>query len=581
MLMACSLGLTAQNSFPELVPAKIAGAPILGQPFLVRGSTDPVKTEKHGLVAPLLYDWNKDGKQDLLLGEFETSDTGSTVRVYLNQGTAAKPKFSDEFTYAKTIDGINLSVPQWCCIGFTPQLADLDNDGIQDMITGQYSPGEITWFRGTKRGFLSGVKLEQAGNDPKDNNLFNYFNYSSATFSDIDGDGLSDLIVGGGGGLRWSKNMGNRIQPKFGYRHLLRDVAGDPLEVIQYDHQDSLLNQKYGKQNPAGDFHTSPVAVDWDQDGVMDLLVTNSFRNSKLPFVVFFRGVKSTTGIRFEKAKPLFTGKNGMKPFPGSGPRVNVGDWNGDGITDLIIGASVPTINGLVDEHLAWTYEDVTGIQAAGKDPGEAPLKDREEIIKKIQTDSGTRNFYLGKEGKIEYLNMRHQGFVYVMLGSKNPKKAVPVDPAIVRPVITEWVKTEPTDHEVVNYTVSYPKELRAGEVFQIRVKFDIAEGWHIYAPTSVNTGQGMLVTKLGFKFPKRSFFALLGDVEMPKPRVDGLTQIFEGDQVELVQNIVVPSQIRKGEYDVECTISYQTCNKDRCLPPMEEKVPVKLTLKY
>ena len=32
--------------------------------------------------------------------------------------------------------------------GFGPQFADLDGDGILDVISGSYWPGDITWFRG-------------------------------------------------------------------------------------------------------------------------------------------------------------------------------------------------------------------------------------------------------------------------------------------------------------------------------------------------------------------------------------------------------------------------------------------------
>ena len=84
-----------EMSFPPLMPADIPGAPMLGDPFLVMAGDGPVLTEKHGLAAPALWDWDGDGKRDLLVGEFETNAPpdfpmgadGSTIRVYLNVGT--------------------------------------------------------------------------------------------------------------------------------------------------------------------------------------------------------------------------------------------------------------------------------------------------------------------------------------------------------------------------------------------------------------------------------------------------------------------------------------------------------------
>ena len=53
-----------EMNFPEILDAGIPGTPKLGQPFLVTGGSSPILTEKHGLAAPALWDWNGDGKRD-------------------------------------------------------------------------------------------------------------------------------------------------------------------------------------------------------------------------------------------------------------------------------------------------------------------------------------------------------------------------------------------------------------------------------------------------------------------------------------------------------------------------------------
>ena len=379
-----------EMSFPKLMPVAIPGAPSLSEPFLVMAGDGPVLTEKHGLAAPALWDWDGDGRRDLLVGEFETNSSdfpmgveGSTIRVYLNVGTDSQPRFTEEFEWARDTEGGIMEVPQWCCIGFTPMFYDLDDDGYKDMITGQYHPGEVTWFRGSAEGFLPGHKLPQEGDpaadanpafdaervkydpsfqpypgEPGDIGTFEYWVYSSATFGDLDDDGDYDLIVGGSGGLRVSENVGGPKSPSFGVRKLLLDVNGQPLQTRSYTQSEVQYMQTGMRMAPSGDGKPNPLAVDWDQDGVLDLLVTDSYRASNSRAVSFFRGVKTPDGHRFESGIDLLPAEGGAKAIPGSGQRVYVDDWNADGVIDLIIGASVATVNdGEFSDELSWEWE--------------------------------------------------------------------------------------------------------------------------------------------------------------------------------------------------------------------------------
>ncbi len=99
--------------FPKIINTNIPGAPVLGQPQMLNGKKLEIRIGKHGLAYPTLFDWNNDGKRDLLVGEFETGEVGSYIKIYLNEGSNKNPKYSGEYNYAKDTDGNLITAYQW------------------------------------------------------------------------------------------------------------------------------------------------------------------------------------------------------------------------------------------------------------------------------------------------------------------------------------------------------------------------------------------------------------------------------------------------------------------------------------
>ena len=82
-----------KTSFAVLLLAPLAfGAPPAGlaPPFRVRAGGHPIDVEV-GHAAPCVFDFNHDGKPDLLVGQFG----GGKLRIYLNRGKKGSPVLKD------------------------------------------------------------------------------------------------------------------------------------------------------------------------------------------------------------------------------------------------------------------------------------------------------------------------------------------------------------------------------------------------------------------------------------------------------------------------------------------------------
>jgi hypothetical protein len=189
---------------------------------------------------PSLYDIDGNGLLDLILGK-------SFAGIHHYEQITAN---SYSFRLRNVAFNNNMDVGQGQQFIFT----DLEGDGLLDMLVGEGN-GRIYHF------------VQNTPNDTLFTEVNNYFNtidvgyYASPTFTDIDGDTLLDLIVGG--------ISGN-----------LRFYEQDTLNKLVFN----LITDNYAGINVEN--NSTPFFTDIDNDGLTDILVGDRYGGISL----FLRG---------------------------------------------------------------------------------------------------------------------------------------------------------------------------------------------------------------------------------------------------------------------------------------------------
>ena len=101
-LLFCVMIFTVSLIFCTSISYAIT--PTFDQPIKLQANGQDINVGTGGNASPFMVDWDSDGKQDLLLGQY----MGGKVRFYKNTGAHFNPTFGN-FVYLQA-DGQDISV---------------------------------------------------------------------------------------------------------------------------------------------------------------------------------------------------------------------------------------------------------------------------------------------------------------------------------------------------------------------------------------------------------------------------------------------------------------------------------------
>ncbi|MGK0137897.1 MAG: hypothetical protein ACI9DJ_001351 [Algoriphagus sp.] len=322
--------------------------PLFRKGQFLKNEDGPIKMDLQ-MIIPTGIDWDKDGDIDLVVG-----DEDGRVALLENLGRAGDkmPLFSNPMYFKQKAEYVKFGAL------VTPFGVDWDDDGDDDLICGN-SAGYISFIEN-----LGSQKWAEPSNLKVNDEVIRYqagengsiqgpaeakWGYTTLSVADWDGDGLRDIIVNSiFGKVEWFKNIGRKGVPKLSLAQpILVDWNTSEIPKPKWNWWNP------GKEELVTQWRTTPNAIDWNNDGMMDLIMLDH-----QGFLAYFERSSTDMGLKLKPGERIFYGSMGSA-FTNNNEIINLEygplqlnvsmaggsgrrkwcftDWDNDGDLDIII----------------------------------------------------------------------------------------------------------------------------------------------------------------------------------------------------------------------------------------------------
>ncbi len=302
------------------------------------------------MILPVALDWDKDGDIDLIVG-----DEDGRVAFMENTGKTndRMPLFENPRYFKQKAEHVKFGAL------VTPFSVDWDEDGDEDLICGN-SAGHIAFIENLENGetpkwnapkLLESegeiIRIQAGESGSIQGPCEAKWGYTTLSVEDWNHDGLKDLIVNTiWGKVVWFENIGSKGKPK---------LAKEKPILVQWE--DKIPKPEWYWWNPepntlATQWRTTPTAIDWNKDGLMDLVMLDQDG-----YLSFYERDTEKDGSFLKPGKRIFFSANGTydrknvlidslngplrlneQKYGSSGRRkLAFGDWDSDGDIDIVI----------------------------------------------------------------------------------------------------------------------------------------------------------------------------------------------------------------------------------------------------
>ncbi|PIZ54139.1 hypothetical protein COY26_00030 [Candidatus Woesearchaeota archaeon CG_4_10_14_0_2_um_filter_33_10] len=226
-------------------------------------------------------------------------------------------------------------------LGMTTRRAgDFNGDGYTDLVVGSYMSNLTGSYRGKVLIFFGNSSMEETAdieiNGTSDNG---YFGYKVDSAGDVNGDGYDDIIIG-------SPNINISGSENTGQAHLF--FGGSNVQSsMNADQADIIING-----SAANDYFGDGIssAGDINGDGYSDVMVGAPYASSNGKSYngqayIYLGGTDIKSRMNSSDADIIINGSDNWDMF--GIETASAGDVNGDGYSDVVVGALYSKVNGI------------------------------------------------------------------------------------------------------------------------------------------------------------------------------------------------------------------------------------------